>query len=105
MPAWAGSDRRSRLPADWYKRRARVLRRDNYRCTWIEDSGLRCDEDATDVDHVVAGDVHDESNLRSLCRWHHNRKSGREGADALAIAKRRNANRFKRVEKHPGLIS
>jgi hypothetical protein len=37
---------------------------------------------ATDVDHIVAGDDHEPSNLQALCRFHHARKSAREGASA-----------------------
>lgn len=104
MPRWEGSDRRLRLPVDWPKRRNHVLKRDGRRCTHVDDLGQRCIEDATDVDHIIAGDNHDYSNLRSLCRWHHQRKSSAEGAAALVAKKRRNAQRFKRTEQHPGLL-
>ena len=108
MSGWAGSDRRQRLPDDWEKRRARVLRRDGHRCTEQVTTNRgteRCPEKATDVDHVRPGDDHSYGNLRSLCAWHHQRKSSREGAAAMAAKRRRIANRFRRVETHPGLLA
>lgn len=104
MAGWAGSDRRSRLPNDWPKRRNQVLKRDGKRCTHLDDRGIRCPEIATEVDHIVAGDNHDLSNLRSLCTYHHLKKSGSEGGSAFAAVKRRNAQKFKRIEQHPGLL-
>lgn len=103
MPNWEGSDRRSRLPADWPRIRARVLKRDGHRCTH-HDNGIRCTERATDVDHVRRGDDHSEHNLRSLCGSHHAVKSSREGAEARAAKRRAIDKRFRRVEKHPGLL-
>jgi hypothetical protein len=41
-----------------------------------------CALPATDVDHIEPGDNHDASNLQALCRFHHARKSAREGASA-----------------------
>ena len=103
MPDWRGSDRRSRLPANWPQLRARVLRRDKHRCTWIENNE-RCPNKATDVDHRRAGDDHSESNLRSLCADHHKRKSGQEGAAAIAAKRKKNAQKFRRDEPHPGFF-
>jgi 5-methylcytosine-specific restriction protein A len=68
------------------------------------DSGLRCSEYATDVDHIRPGDDHSEANLRSLCEWHHQQKSSREGAAALAAKRRKIEQRFRRNEAHPGLL-
>lgn len=104
MPNWQGSDRRSRLPSDWPKRRARVLKRDGHRCTARDLDGNRCPEPATDVDHVRRGDVHDDWNLTSLCGWHHDRKSAREGAAEAAKKRAANRKKFRRVEPHPGLL-
>ncbi len=106
MPNWEGSDRKERLPADWAELRRRVLRRDGYQCTAIRDDGegLRCPEPATDVDHIRPGDDHRMSNLRSLCGWHHRRKSSGEGGRARALARRRYERQFSRVEPHPGLL-
>ncbi|AKY03312.1 HNH endonuclease [Streptomyces phage Aaronocolus] len=103
MAGWSGSDRRERLPSNWQQIRRRILRRDGNRCTWVEYHGARCEELATEVDHIVAGDNHDDSNLRSLCTWHHARKSASEGAAASAAKRRRIEKRFRRTEDHPGL--
>ncbi len=79
MP-WDSSDRRSRLPADWAKRRLRVLRRDGYRCQHRNRPGApKCGTPANQVDHVQPGDDHDYANLRALCRRHHAEKSSAEG--------------------------
>lgn len=97
--AWEGSTRAERLPRDWARRRAVVLARAGYRCEHIRvDTGGRCEQLATDVDHIVRGDNHALENLQALCRWHHARKSSREGAQA-ANAKR--ARRAREPELHP----
>ena len=99
--AWETSDRRARLPSDWYKIRQRVLKRDRFRCQVRDESGW-CAEEATDVDHIRRGDDHRMENLRSICQWHHRKKSSQEGA-AAAVAKRREISaRFRREERHPG---
>lgn len=99
MPGWQGSDRRSRLPPDWPVRRKRILARDGYRCTHVRaDTDTRCTAVATDVDHVERGDDHADSNLTSLCAWHHGKKSGGEGGSAAAARRRRPAR------KHPGIL-
>ena len=93
MPdAWATSTRKYRLPRDWHKIRARILKLDGYRCCWVE-AGQRCTARATDVDHVVRGDDHRDENLQSLCVPHHRRKTAAE----IPRAKRP-------PEKHPGLL-
>ncbi|QEQ94034.1 HNH endonuclease [Streptomyces phage Saftant] len=104
MAGWQGSDRRLRLPPDWPKIRARILRRDGHRCTHRDDYGTRCSELATDVDHIKPGDDHSESNLRSLCSWHHGKKSGAEGGTAARKNWRRQDRKFRRTEDHPGLL-
>lgn len=96
---WSGSTRRTRLPADWNRRRERMLRRDGYRCTALDDYGIRCEEPATDVDHIEPGDNHDETNLAALCAWHHAKKSAREGGRA---ARTHRAPRQRPPEQHPG---
>lgn len=78
---WAGSNRRAELPKDWPRRRARILKRDGYRCTHTED-GRRCLADATDVHHVGDRDDHDETNLASLCAPHHWAETAAEAAQA-----------------------
>lgn len=105
MPQWHGSDRRERLPSNWSTVRKRVLRRDDNRCTHRNpDTGVRCAEVATDVDHIIAGDNHSMENLTSLCDWHHQRKSSREGAAALLAKRRAHEKKYRRTEKHPGLL-
>jgi 5-methylcytosine-specific restriction protein A len=95
---WAGSSRRARLPKDWSARRRRVLDRDGWQCTWLT-QGWRCGAKATEVDHIVNDDNHDESNLRSLCHPHHVQATARQSADA-----RRKLGTMRRpAERHPGL--
>lgn len=97
MPgSWKGSTRRHRLPGDWASRRTRVLARDGGRCTWL-DNNQRCPEPASEVDHIDRHSGDDLPNLRSLCRWHHSRKTSREGnASRRRLSSRRNP------EPHPG---
>ncbi len=96
---WVGSDRGSRLPDDWPLRRARVKRRANGRCEWVDEHG-RCGEPGTDCDHITAGDDHGMGNLQWLCRWHHARKSALEGVAARAPL----PPRRRPPEPHPGLL-
>lgn len=74
-PAWAGSNRKSTLPADWDRLRVVVLKRCNFVCEWTED-GVRCTSSATDVDHIDGALNHSLSNLQGLCNPHHLRKTG-----------------------------
>ncbi|AKY03457.1 HNH endonuclease [Streptomyces phage Danzina] len=103
VAAWSGSDRQQRLPQNWAQIRRRILRRDGNRCVWVHE-GKRCEEVATEVDHIIAGDNHDDSNLRSLCSWHHQRKSSSEGRAAQLAKRRQIEKRFRRNESHPGLL-
>ena len=98
---WRGSTRKSRLPVDWPRLRRVVLERSGYQCEWVEDSGMRCFAKATDVDHIEAGDLHELSNLQSLCGVHHLAKTGRE-----ARAKQLRFKKLSRLpeEKQPGVI-
>lgn len=61
--AWDTSTRRSRLPSDWPKRRARILKRDPL----CRIAGPACTARSTEVDHVIANDDHRDSNLQGLC--------------------------------------
>jgi 5-methylcytosine-specific restriction protein A len=93
---WAGSQRKTELPADWESRiRPAIIARDSGRCRWIE-GGKRCPAKGTDVDHV--GDKHDHSlsNLRLLCGFHHKKRTAIQGNTAKK--ERRDRNR----ELHPG---
>lgn len=53
------------------------------------------------MDHIVAGDLHEMSNLRGICQWHHARKSAQEG---VAARRELNAILWRKPETHPGLI-
>ncbi len=92
---WAGSTRRSRLPKDWAKTRARILKRDGHRC-WV------CGQPgATEVDHVQPGDNHAESNLAAIHTDCHKAKTAAEGVQARAARPQRQ----RPTEAHPGLRS
>ena len=69
---WGTSDRRSRLPTDWDRRRRIVFSMHGRLC-------YVCGAPATQVDHVVAGDDHDVANLAPICTDCHLSKSGHEG--------------------------
>ena len=100
---WAGSNRRERLPRDWRRRRAAVLARDGHQCCHIRsDTGERCTEQATDVDHIRPGDDHSLDNLQSLCAWHHAKKTASEAADARA--RRPRLSRKRPPGEHPGAL-
>lgn len=107
MPTgWIGSDRHDSLPADWPQTQLRILNRDYHRCQWVRyDTGKRCLKHARAVDHIIShadGGGDEDSNLQSLCDWHHNKKSGREGG--LASGKVRRAKRDQAKPLHPGLL-
>lgn len=77
-----------------------MLERCSFRCQWVED-GIRCPFPATDVDHILAGDLHSLENLQGLCGKHHLLKTGREArARQMAIKK------LERLpeEPQPGII-
>ena len=96
MSRWNSSTRRSRLPKDWQSRRRQVLSRDD----WICQIGLSgCLTEASDVDHIVAGDDHRLENLRAACSYCHAKKSSAEGH-----ARRREllSRRFRPRDRHPG---
>ena len=92
---WAGS-KSERDSWEARRVRARVLRRDNHRCTWTEPDGSRCRSVASEVDAVVpsaeGGSHTDPSNLRSLCSEHHRIKTEqdrRRGVDRSVQRRRR----------------
>jgi 5-methylcytosine-specific restriction endonuclease McrA len=91
---WSGSTRAARLPPDWPRIRARILRRDPL-------CGVCALRLSVEVDHVVPGDDHRDSNLQGICEPCHRSKSAREGG--LASAARRASER-RSPSPHPGLI-
>ncbi|MBP2479114.1 5-methylcytosine-specific restriction endonuclease McrA [Crossiella equi] len=56
---------------------------------------------SAEVDHIVPGDDHSDSNLRGLCRTCHLSKSGAEGGRASAAAR---VSATRPTRPHPGLI-
>lgn len=100
MTAWEGSTRRARLPHNWPKLRVQVMRRDQHTCQAVNEDGAPCGLKATDVDHIIAGDNHDLSNLQALCTWHHRQKTAAE-ANAAKI---RIEPRSRKAEQHPGML-
>lgn len=79
--AWPPTDRRARLPPNWERLRARVIRRAGGQCE-ASTNGRRCPTPGTDVDHITRGDDHDLDNLQLLCRDHHNVKTSAEAQQA-----------------------
>lgn len=97
---WTGSNRKSRLPADWERLRSVVLQRCSGRCQWVED-GYRCPYPATDVDHITPGDDSSLENLQGLCGKHHLTKTGRE---ARAVQEKLKSLLRRPEEQQPGVI-
>ena len=95
---WSSSDRRSRLPKNWPAVRARVLKRDKYRCQMNLEG---CAGVATDVDHITRGDDHSLGNLRAVCSGCHKKKTQ---AEALMARRKKRALRFRPSERHPGAL-
>lgn len=97
--SWEGSTRRATLPPNWAAIRRIVLERDGERCVETMRNGRRCHDKANQVDHINDPNDHSIGNLRSLCQWHHARKSSQQGnAARTPLTMRRPA------EKHPGLL-
>ena len=102
--AWEGSNRRAELPPNWQKIRKRVLRRDGYQCRYVSQTGARCRDLATDVDHVGHKMNHELENLQALCSFHHSKKTGAQGSAASTAARREIDARWRRAESHPGAL-
>lgn len=96
--AWDGRTRSHELPADWSRRRAEVLRRDGYRCTWLDEDEQRCTERADEVDHLDRND-HRIHRLRSLCTEHHAQVTATQALEARGIER----TSPRPAERHPGL--
>jgi 5-methylcytosine-specific restriction endonuclease McrA len=94
--AWSSSDRRSRLPADWPRRRAAILRRDGWLC---QIAGDHCTRFATEVDHIQPSDDHRLDNLQAVCGRCHAEKTAGEAKAAQAVTRARGR---RPAEPHPG---
>lgn len=94
---WDGSDRRSRLPANWPAICRRVHARDGWRC---QIRGPSCTITSTQVDHITRGDDHRLANLQAVCATCHAAKSAAEGVAARAAVRARDR---RAAEQHPGL--
>lgn len=97
MSPWSTSTRRSQLPPNWAAIRRIILTRDSHRCQARDSTGALCGEAANQVDHIIPGNDHKPTNLQSLCRWHHARKSSAEGN----AARRPRPTRVGPGETHP----
>lgn len=69
------NDRRRLTSAEWRRARAAALRRDRHRC-------VQCGRAAEEVDHIrpraMGGEVYALSNLQSMCKSCHKRKTAQE---------------------------
>lgn len=97
--AWG--ERSYEMPPDWWKTRAKVIKRDGGRCTWRLPSGKRCPRtEELEVDHKVQpmhGGTHHPDNLRTLCEHHHRIVTQQQAASGNIRYKNR-----KQPETHPG---
>lgn len=98
--AWTTSDRRHRLPPNWAATVRRIKRRDRGLCQ-ARTHHPACNGIGTEVDHIVAGDNHDDGNLQLLSHECHAEKTIRDNRELSA---RRTAERYAPREPHPGTI-
>jgi 5-methylcytosine-specific restriction protein A len=101
---WETSDRREHLPSDWRELRQKRFEIDGFRCTYENVYGERCPAPAEECDHIGNRNDHRIAMLRSLCKFHHGQKTSAQGALAAAAERRRHNSRFRREERHPGLL-
>lgn len=76
-PTWAGSTRRTRLPANWDQLRRATEARANGRCEALVHDP-RCSGLGSDCDHIIQGDNHSPHNLQWLNVYCHRAKTARE---------------------------
>jgi 5-methylcytosine-specific restriction protein A len=65
----------------WRVKRARILRRDKGLCVKCLQQDILTQ--ATEVDHILnkaSGGTEMDSNLMSLCKWHHSQKTHNESS-------------------------
>ncbi|WP_275462074.1 HNH endonuclease [Streptomyces noursei] len=100
--AWSSSNRRAGLPSNWDTIRRRTLTRDGHQCTATMRDGERCPTTTgLEVDHIGDRADHTDTNLQTLCAWHHKRKTA--GESAAARRRRPRERRARPAEAHPGL--
>lgn len=95
--AWRTAPR----PRGWKTLRAQVLERDGNQCTWIDD-GQRCTNEGTDCDHIGDPEDHTPTNLRTLCGYHHRKRTALQARAARGPMEPRARPK---PAAHPGLIS
>jgi len=97
-----GSWRTVARPTDWAARVQQVKLRDRV-CQWVEHGRICGSGQDLECDHVGDPSDHDLSNLRMLCREHHQRRTNAQKAAGTRAyhAKRR---RKRTEEPHPGLL-
>ncbi|MEU2180096.1 HNH endonuclease [Streptomyces thermolilacinus] len=95
-----GAWRTSPRPRGWKALRAAAQERDGHQCTWIED-GERCTEPGTDADHIGDPEDHSLENLRTLCTYHHRKRTALQALAARGPMPSRQRPR----PAHPGLIT
>ncbi|MEU3318863.1 HNH endonuclease signature motif containing protein [Streptomyces sp. NPDC006785] len=93
--AWRTTPR----PRGWKTLRAQALERDGQQCTWIDD-GERCPEQGTDADHIGDPEDHSLSNLRTLCGYHHRKRTAMQARAARGPT----PSRHRPAQAHPGLL-
>ena len=117
--AWTTSTRRQRLPSNWNKLRQQVLRNNNNKCAGLPHPmgspaqvaggtptptgrwhAAGCNRQATDVDHITAGDNHSTGNLQPLSRACHHAKTT---AETLARTAARHAMTQHKHAPHPNM--
>jgi hypothetical protein len=94
-----GAWRTTPRPQGWKTLRAAVLERDAHQCTWIED-GQRCTNQGTDADHIGDPEDHSPTNLRTLCGYHHRKRTALQAVAARGPIPTRQRPR----PSHPGLV-
>jgi 5-methylcytosine-specific restriction enzyme A len=96
------------LPAEWSVIRPAVLIRDNYRCRYGELAdetwNVPCPDIATEVDHMGDANDHRMIMLRSICKLHHQKRTGKQAAVSRWARNGKNAGGGSVVpEVHPAL--
>ncbi len=87
--------RTSPLPKGWKAIVERIKKRDPW-CVMCLEVGKHTP--TYTADHIGRNDVHEDWNLRGLCKWHHGKRTS-----AQANAARKRVSQKRPPEKHPGL--